>query len=256
MLKVSSRNGFVSALLASRTSHVLARPRRSHAYSRTQEFSTSPVRLGQASQDANAPLRGVVFDLDGTLTKEGSLDFDEMYRRAGKPPAEKNILAWVETLPLDEKAKAEKAIREVEREGYQRQELTTNCKAMLEQLRKRPLKLAILTRNSDEGVQIFLDMFGLHNTFAATFSRDWKLGRAKPHPDALLHVAEEWSLAPQQIMMVGDWKDDIEAGLAAGTRTCLKRNPHSKQRDNSGITSADFDVQDLLELVPLVDRLV
>eukprot|EP00961_Rhodomonas_salina_P179889 2427794-Rhodomonas_salina.1 len=49
---------------------------------------------------------------------------------------------------------------------------------------------------------------------------------------------------------------DIEAGLAAGARTCLKRNPHSKQRDNSTITNAEHHVLDLLDLLPLVDRLI
>jgi phosphoglycolate phosphatase-like HAD superfamily hydrolase len=57
------------------------------------------ARAAGCSSGCPAPgLKAVVFDMDGTLTQEGALDYAEMYRRAGAPPGCKNILEWVETL--------------------------------------------------------------------------------------------------------------------------------------------------------------
>ena len=53
---------------------------------------------GVSSGGSQSPLKAVVFDMDGTLTQEGALDYTEMYRRAGAPPGCKNILEWVSTL--------------------------------------------------------------------------------------------------------------------------------------------------------------
>ena len=65
-------------------------------------------------------MRAVVFDMDGTLTQEGALDYGEMYRRAGAPDGCTNILEWVETLDAAGQKRANEAIQEVEREGYHR----------------------------------------------------------------------------------------------------------------------------------------
>eukprot|EP00961_Rhodomonas_salina_P178938 2414235-Rhodomonas_salina.1 len=98
MLAFGSKGSFVTTLLTLRTSQTLVGHRR-HAC-QTRSMFKSSVMLGAntpAAAPNDPPLRGIVFDMDGTLTKEGSLDFDEMYRRAGKPAHEKNILVWVET---------------------------------------------------------------------------------------------------------------------------------------------------------------
>ena len=55
-------------------------------------------RKGAGLSSGHSLLKAVVFDMDGTLTQEGALDYAEMYRRAGAPSGCKNILEWVETL--------------------------------------------------------------------------------------------------------------------------------------------------------------
>mmetsp|Transcript_36311 Transcript_36311/g.53291 ORF Transcript_36311/g.53291 Transcript_36311/m.53291 type:complete len:228 (-) Transcript_36311:98-781(-) len=202
-------------------------------------------------------LRAVVFDMDGTLTQEGALDYAEMYRRAGAPAGCKNILEWVHTLDAAGQKKANDAILEVEREGYHRQLLNPNCKQMLHQLKEKKLRLAILTRNTDEGVAVFIEKFELQTVFDATMSRSWTGGDCKPSPDALIHLIQLWKILPTQLMMVGDWKDDIAAGKAAGAVTCLKELGADAQRHNSHLISeATYSVRDLLEIPPLVDSLM
>ena len=199
---------------------------------------------------ASARLRAVVFDMDGTLTQEGALDYAKMYTRAGAPAGCKNVLEWLETLDDAARDRAKAAIQEVEREGYNRQLLNPNCEEMLRTLKARDLKLGILTRNTDEGVQTFLDKFGLRSLFDATISRCWTGGACKPAPDALLFLAQQWKIAPEQMMMVRDWKDDIAAGKAAGAFTCLKELGPDAQRHNSHLKGdARFASQHVLRPV-------
>ena len=39
----------------------------------------------------------------------------------------------------------------------------------------------------------------------------------KPHPAAVLHIASKWNINPQNMMMIGDDKQDILCGSSAGT---------------------------------------
>jgi len=48
---------------------------------------TKRTAAALASEEQRPPLRGVVFDMDGTLTVP-NLDFQELYRRAGVPKGE------------------------------------------------------------------------------------------------------------------------------------------------------------------------
>ncbi len=43
----------------------------------------------------------------------------------------------------------------------------------------------------------------------------------KPSPVGLWQICEAWQLAPADVLMVGDYLYDVQAGLGAGTRTAL-----------------------------------
>jgi len=43
----------------------------------------------------------------------------------------------------------------------------------------------------------------------------------KPHPAAILHIAQEWGIPTSEMLMVGDSIDDMLAGNRAGARTVL-----------------------------------
>jgi phosphoglycolate phosphatase-like HAD superfamily hydrolase len=64
---------------------------------------------------ARPVLRGVVFDLDGTLTVP-NLDFKEMYRRCGVPLKD-DIIQVVNKMPKAEKEAAWNTIYDMEAEG-------------------------------------------------------------------------------------------------------------------------------------------
>ena len=61
-------------------------------------------------------IRGVIFDMDGTLTVP-VLDFAEMRSRLGLPQGT-DILPAVRRMPAEQQARAMKIIEELEEEGY------------------------------------------------------------------------------------------------------------------------------------------
>jgi phosphoglycolate phosphatase-like HAD superfamily hydrolase len=49
----------------------------------------------------------------------------------------------------------------------------------------------------------------------------------KPDPDGLLQLARAWGIAPAQMVMVGDYRFDLDCGRAAGAHTVLVNLPEN-----------------------------
>ena len=104
-----------------------------------------------------------------------------------------------------------------------------------------------------QGVKIFLEKFALGDCFTQTYSRAWTGGRPKPAPDGILAFCKSQRLDVGQVMMVGDWKDDMAAGLAAGCTTVLKATPEGSQRANQHLREqAHHVIDELPEVLPLL----
>lgn len=79
------------------------------------------------------------------------------------------------------------------------------------------LRRAIITRNGSHAVDHFLAASSLQ--FEKIVTRDFL--PCKPAGDPLLHVAETLGVDPARTVMVGDSKDDLACGRAAGAHTVL-----------------------------------
>jgi len=203
------------------------------------------VGKGDAAEAPLCGLVGVVFDMDGTLTLDGAIDFDAMRKEVGVPD-ERGILEYVHSLPAEARESGEEIIRRIEREGYERMDLNDACVETVHALKSAGLKIGILTRNTDEAVQYFLDRFGLRGCFDVTLSREWE-GPPKPAPDALLHIRGMWMCEPRQMLMVGDHLDDVLTGKAADCHTALLRLEKNKEHH----VHTDHSINGLWELVSL-----
>lgn len=104
---------------------------------------------------------------------------------------------------------------------------------------------AILTRNSLSAVEEFVRR--TESKFDKLLTRDFELGY-KPSPKPIQHLCEEWKLSSKEVVMVGDSKDDIEAGQAADAWTVLLENDHNQDLK----TIANFSVKELSQLPPLL----
>jgi HAD superfamily hydrolase (TIGR01509 family) len=158
--------------------------------------------------------RAVIFDLDGTLT-EPLLDFDLIRAEIGIRPGP--ILEQLVGLSEEERARAEGILRRHEITAIEQAVLADGCEELLAFLREEGIPHGILTRNMRVAVDHFCQRFGF--PFAGTYTRED--GPAKPAPDGVLHLCAAFGVAPAQAITVGDYKFDVLAGRAAGTRTAL-----------------------------------
>lgn len=165
-------------------------------------------------------IRGIVFDMDGTLV-DSQLDFDAM-RREMELPAELPILEAVTSLPAPHAERCQAILHRHELEGAERATLLPGVAELLAELQSLGIRTAIATRNSRSITAATQSKLNLAVDFALT--RDD--GPVKPDPWAVLHACQRWRLSPDEVVVIGDYKFDIECGRAASCRTVLLTHPH------------------------------
>ncbi|KAK9160506.1 hypothetical protein Syun_006847 [Stephania yunnanensis] len=216
-----------------------------------------------ASATANsARLRGVVFDMDGTLTVP-VIDFPSMYRAVlgedeysamkSRNPSGIDILHHIETWDPDKQRRAYETIAEYERQGLRRLQIMPSAKELCDFLDSKQMRRGLITRNVKEAVDLFHLRFGL--TFSPALSREFH--PYKPSPEPLLHICSTWDVEPNEVMIVGDsLKDDVACGKRAGAFTCLLDETgryDSSYCEAAGIVP-DFKVSSLAEVFLILEE--
>ncbi len=164
-------------------------------------------------------IRGWVFDLDGTLTI-AQHDFPAIRRELGIP-ADEDILTHIAALPEPGRSDLSAQLDAIEHRLAEAVQPALGAAQLVRFLRGRGDRLGILTRNLRSVAFSSLRALGV----ADCFDKADVLGRndalPKPDPDGILQLLERWQLSPAEVVMVGDFRFDLEAGRAAGCRTCL-----------------------------------
>jgi HAD superfamily hydrolase (TIGR01509 family) len=158
-----------------------------------------------------------VFDLDGTLTLPVH-DF-AMIRASLGVREGADILGHLGALPEGEARSLYRRLDRIERELVTRTEAAPGARDLVELLDRRGCCLGILTRNTRELALLTLEQIGL----APFFPRELIIGRdearPKPDPEGIYRLADHWGVHPRELVMVGDYLYDLQAGQAAGTAT-------------------------------------
>ncbi|KFZ36220.1 phosphoglycolate phosphatase [Shewanella mangrovi] len=94
-------------------------------------------------------------------------------------------------------------------------ELYEGVAYVLQQLRAQGYRLAVVTNKPYKFSVPLLNAFGIGELFELILGGD-SLAKMKPDPLPLTYLGEQWQLLPQQLLMVGDSKNDIRAAKAAG----------------------------------------
>ena len=192
----------------------------------------------------------VLFDFDGTLTQKGTLDFKEIKRVLGCPP-EYPALEFIEQIQ-DETAqrRAWKVLEKFETEGARNSEPNEGAESIMAFLRNAGLKVGIITRNSLQSVLQALENFPhlRARDFDVIISRDTPV-KPKPDPEGVFFGARALDITVDQILVVGDFIFDIDAGNGAGAVTVLLTNGDLPPE---GGTSPDFTIGTLNELEAVV----
>jgi len=114
------------------------------------------------------------------------------------------------------------------------------------------LKLAVVSDAPRMQVWMRLVQLGVDMFFDAVVTFD-DTGVRKPAPEPFKKALEMLAVRPEETLMVGDWAErDIVGAKTLGMRTVFAR-----YGDEFGtkVSGADFEINDVLELVPIVERL-
>ena len=182
-------------------------------------------------------MRNWVFDMDGTLTVAVH-DFAAI-RVALGIPAEDDILTHLAALPSDEAAAKHAWLLEHERDLAVASTAAVGAVELVRELAQRGCRLGILTRNARELAHVTLEAIGLADCFPVEHILGRDEAAPKPSPDGLLKIAQAWGVAPGELVMVGDYRFDLDCGRAAGARTVLVNLP-----DNPWPELADWHAAD------------
>lgn len=185
-------------------------------------------------------IQTVLFDLDGTLTVP-VIDFDGLRTRLGLPEGVSIMHALTEVSDK-ERERAMAIVQEVELEAARNAQAAPGAVELIEWLDDSGFASGIITRNYREAVDITLDVLELD--FDVVVTRD--CAPPKPAPDAVFEALRRLKREASSALMVGDYQDDMLAGKASGTMTCLVTN------GKDALYASDFSVPWLSALQELL----
>lgn len=198
-------------------------------------------------------IRAVLFDFDGTLTLPGSIDFAGI-KKAIRCPGDVPILEFIEGLPsAADRGQAWRVLEQFEEDAARRSRPNEGAEELVRFLKRRHIRRGILTRNRRASVETALKNFAHVRLadFNAIITRD-HVQRPKPDPEGVLLAARRLRVPAASLLMVGDYRYDIEAGQRAGAPTIFLESHLTTRRPNP---PADFVVRTLSEISNIIDRL-
>ncbi|MDP8052591.1 phosphoglycolate phosphatase [Pasteurella atlantica] len=189
----------------------------------------------------NNTFKLIGFDLDGTLVNslpDLTLSLNSAFAEVGLPPApEETVLTWIgkgadvlfqkglEWSGKAEQFNAEQIAQLKQRFDYfygenvcNKSVLFDNVKSTLEALHKKGYILAVVTNKPTKHVQPVLKAFGIDHLFSETLGGQ-SLPLVKPHPAPLFYLFGKFGCYPNEVLFVGDSKNDILAAKAAGCKS-------------------------------------
>ncbi|WP_028238713.1 HAD family hydrolase [Stutzerimonas azotifigens] len=184
-----------------------------------------------------ADARHWVFDMDGTLTIAVH-DFAAI-RRALDIPPEEDILEHLARLPAAEAAPKRAWLLEHERELAYAARPAGGARELLHALRARGCRLGLLTRNARELALVTLAAVGMGDCFAEGDVLGRDEAPPKPDPGGLLKLADCWAVPASELVMVGDYRFDLQCARAAGARGVLVNSPDNPWPDLTDLHAED-----------------
>lgn len=209
-------------------------------------------------------IKGILFDLDGTLVDTLPL-IEECYR-----------ITFIEELGLD--VPLQKIMQQVGRpfkdicamfapdkvkkamslyhKTYDRLHdrlirAYPGVREVLHQLRRKGLKLAVVTSKNRVNCLRELKFFGLQEFFVEVISSD-DCQQHKPHPEPVENALRLLQLDSRNVLFVGDSPYDIKAGKAAGVKTAgITWGISTKEQLLAH--QPDFLLQNLNDILPIID---
>ncbi|HEX3999569.1 MAG TPA: HAD family hydrolase [Pirellulales bacterium] len=201
------------------------------------------------SNNNGSPVDGIIFDLDGTLVAS-ALDF-ELMRAEMRLPSGVPLLETIAELPPEDRLRCHEILHRHELAGAARAELMPGVGMFLDSLAERGLRRAVVTRNSRILTIPLLARLGLD--FDPVLTRDD--GPVKPDPASIQHICRIWQTGAARVVMLGDYRFDLELGRRAGAKSVLYLGGRSRDRLPDWASEADFVLASFLEPAAFFDWL-
>jgi HAD superfamily hydrolase (TIGR01549 family) len=191
-------------------------------------------------------VRGVIFDLDGTLI-DSALDFDQMRSDMDFAPGQ-FILETLESLPEGlRKDRCREILRGHEYRGAMGATFMPGARELVDELARLGIPQAILTRNSRAMTELALRRLKLE--FSQVVTRED--APPKPDPTGLLSICRAWNVDVTDVVFIGDFQFDLLAGRRAGITTVL----YAPAELPDYAHQADYVVTHLLEICGVLAEL-
>jgi HAD superfamily hydrolase (TIGR01509 family) len=162
-------------------------------------------------------LGAIAFDLDSTLTLP-YLDFKRLRQQINLP--EGDILQWLMELPAAEQTHALAIIEAFEQDGVENVTWNDGAQETFQTVKAMNLPLAIVTRNSRASLTAVCARLGIEVDLLVARED----APPKPDPACLHYVARHLAVPIEHVLMVGDYRHDIDAARAAGAIPVLLTN--------------------------------
>lgn len=214
-------------------------------------------------------IKGVIFDMDGTLIKH-CIDFNDMRKRiyqiadhdeklknAHESNRRGDVLKLYHYFSEEGQIKAKAVFDDIETKAIHDMTLMEGVREISQFLDSNGIKRAVLTRNVLRSVDAMHEKLwgvtgvvgGVREFFPIVCRETLALDGvstipSKPSPDAIFHICNVWNCSPEDVIMVGDSDaDDIVAASRAGCggKVLLRLDGQNEDNDAGGGGPKDDD---------------
>lgn len=201
------------------------------------------LRGTKRAEQLLAGIEAVIFDLDGTLVDSmwmwKSIDREYLARFGLELP--EDLQSCIEGMSFSETAAyfkerfgieddIEKMKNDWNSMAYDyychKVPLKAGVEAFLKLLRENNIKMGIATSNSRELAEAVIAAHGI-DKYISELHISCEVEHGKPAPDIYLLVADRLGVAPEKCLVFEDILQGIDAGNAAGMRTCAVEDDYS-----------------------------
>lgn len=171
--------------------------------------------------------KGIIFDVDGTLTFTNQLIFDSFNhitkKYLGKSYTDEEIIALfgptedviLKEMCKDEYENARKDYYAYYKDNHDIARLYEGIKELIVDIYNAGILLSIFTGKGRKSALITLDELGLTDYFDMIVSGD-DVENHKPSPEGILMFLNKHNLNPKDVLMIGDAPSDIIAARQCG----------------------------------------
>ncbi|MCX6127286.1 MAG: HAD-IA family hydrolase [Proteobacteria bacterium] len=206
----------------------------------------------------------MIFDLDGTLIDsrlDVTLAFNRVLASLGIPPAdEQQVASYIGTgvRPLLAEIAEAQGHADLASIFAEFDECYANC--LLDYTKLYPgidvvlnhydeVKKVVLTNKFQRFVEPILTGLGIAHHFQYAFGRE-AFPAMKPDPLPVLLACKACSVSPMDALIIGDTPTDLNAGKAAGVKSCAVFYGYGERAELKDL-KADFEVENAIQIVDL-----